>query len=143
MEVLYGHDSDCIIDDGEHVDDWECIAELVNQGYVDYMMPMILEEYQIVDNCVDGLPTVLARYNEELCVVPCIALREDGFWVCTLRSCGDAEACCIKRTYYCVDSDGVITIPLEYRVQDGECSQDAFSPCPMMGTCKGETLLLP
>lgn len=61
MEVLYGHDSACIIDDGEYVDDWECIAEQVYQGYVDYMMPMILEEYHLVDNCVDGLPTALAR----------------------------------------------------------------------------------
>lgn len=25
------------------------------------MMPMILEEYHLVDNCVDGLPTALAR----------------------------------------------------------------------------------
>lgn len=70
--------------------------------------------------------------------MPCVEQREDSFWVSTLRPCGDAETCCIKRTYYCVDSDGVITIPLEYRVQDGECSQDAFSPCPMMGTGKGD-----
>jgi len=127
QEMVWGHSVDCIIDQDDHHDDWDCVIEETYLAFVDYMMPNILELWGGNNDCDNGFDTYLSRYQKELCVYPCT--ESWGPWsIVRLVQCGESTACCVKEDLWCIDLDGNIDVTPGRKVQIGECSAGLI-PC--------------
>jgi len=109
VEDVIAHDNDCIVDDTEHTDDWDCIHTKFYQAYVAYMMPIILEKYDQYSHCGGFYTSFLSRYTKELCVYPC-TIYKGGYPYSKLVPCGTSSACCVKYYQWCVDDEGTINV---------------------------------